>query len=177
MNASATPAPPQTRINRPGARRHQNLCLCGGASLRSAPMSTPNLQVRRATVEDLSKLVELWKQEDLPWENLAKRFQEFQIVESVDGELRGAIGLQITGSEGRLHSEAFGRTDADVFNFQEGRPVVFSFRIACFKSSRLHAHQKGVSENESLTWFPRIRRHERVEAGIVRYATNRRERR
>lgn len=70
-------------------------------------MTTPNQQVRRATVEDLQKLLMLWQQESLPWEGLEKRFKEFQVVEGEDGELRGTVGLQIVGSEGRLHSEAF----------------------------------------------------------------------
>jgi N-acetylglutamate synthase-like GNAT family acetyltransferase len=74
-------------------------------------MSTPNLQVRRATVEDVSKLVELWKQEGLLWEALAKRFQEFQVVEQEGGALLGAIGLQIAGPESRLHSEVFARPE------------------------------------------------------------------
>jgi len=69
-------------------------------------MTTPNQQIRRATVEDVQKLVPLWQQENLPWQDLEKRFKEFQVVEG-GGELLGAVGLQIAGSEGRLHSEVF----------------------------------------------------------------------
>jgi hypothetical protein len=70
-------------------------------------MTMPNQQVRRATVEDVSKLVHLWQQENLPCENLEKRFKEFQVVEGANGELLGAIGFQISGQEALLHSEAF----------------------------------------------------------------------
>src|SRR2546429_8212208 len=75
------------------------------------PMMTPNQQVRRATVEDLPKLVPLWQQENLPWQDLEKRFKEFQVVEGQGGEVLGAVGLQISGLEGRLHSEAFAHAE------------------------------------------------------------------
>ena len=74
-------------------------------------MTTPNLQVRRATVEDLSKLVALWQQENLPVQDLEKRFKEFQLVEGAGGEIAAAVGLQVVGLEGRLHSEAFARQE------------------------------------------------------------------
>jgi N-acetylglutamate synthase-like GNAT family acetyltransferase len=78
-------------------------------------MTTPKQQVRRATVEDLQKLVPLWQQENLPWQDLEKRFKEFQVVEGGDSELLAAVGLQIEGHEGRLHSEVFAHAEqADV---------------------------------------------------------------
>lgn len=70
-------------------------------------MTTPNPQVRRATIEDLPGLVPLWQREDLRWESLEKRFKEFQVVQEADGEIVGALGLQVIGNEGRLHSEVF----------------------------------------------------------------------
>ena len=70
-------------------------------------MTTPNPQVRRATVEDLPKLVPLWQQEQLPSAGLEKRFKEFQVVELPAGELAAAVGLEIAGTQGRLHSEVF----------------------------------------------------------------------
>ena len=70
-------------------------------------MTTPSLPARRATIEDLPKLTMLWAQEGLPAEELGKRLQEFQVVDASGGELAGAIGLQIAGHEGRLHSEVF----------------------------------------------------------------------
>lgn len=74
-------------------------------------MTTPNLQVRRATIEDLPKLVELWRQENLPALDLEKRFKEFQVVEGAGGELAAAVGLQVEGLEARLHSEVFARAE------------------------------------------------------------------
>jgi N-acetylglutamate synthase-like GNAT family acetyltransferase len=80
-----------------------------------SPMSTLGLQVRRATVDDLPKLLLLWKQENLSGSDLEGRFKEFQVVENETGGIAGAIGLQVSGHEGRLHSEAFedfGQADA-----------------------------------------------------------------
>jgi N-acetylglutamate synthase-like GNAT family acetyltransferase len=74
-------------------------------------MTTPNPQVRRATIEDLPKLVALWQQENLPWQDLEKRFKEFQVVQASGGEIAGAVGLQVVGAEGQLHSEVFGRAE------------------------------------------------------------------
>jgi len=70
-------------------------------------MTTPKTQVRRATVEDLQKLGELLDQERLPRKVLEPRFKEFQVVEGPGGEILGAMGFQIIGTEGCLHSEAF----------------------------------------------------------------------
>ena len=74
-------------------------------------MTTPPQQVRRATVEDLPQLIALWKQENLPWEQLEKRFKEFQVVEGEGGRVLGMLGLEVAGPEGRVHSEAFARPE------------------------------------------------------------------
>ena len=74
-------------------------------------MTIPNLKVRRATIEDLPKLVPLWQEDKLDAPALEKRFKEFQLAEGADGGLLGAIGLEIAGPEGRLHSEVFARHD------------------------------------------------------------------
>jgi len=63
--------------------------------------------VRRATLDDLPQLIELWRMEKLPAEVLEKRFTEFQVVADAGGQLVGAVGLQITDKQGRLHSELF----------------------------------------------------------------------
>jgi hypothetical protein len=70
-------------------------------------MSTSQPQARRATIDDLSKLTPLWRAEGLATHDLEKRFKEFQLIEGPDGEVLGTIGLQISGHEGRLHSETF----------------------------------------------------------------------
>lgn len=38
---------------------------------------------------------------------LEKRLTEFQVVESWEGQLAGAVGLEVAGRQGRLHSEVF----------------------------------------------------------------------
>ena len=87
---------------------NQNLCLPRKAWLFFAAMTDPNVQVRRATIEDLAKLTELWQQEGLPAEEFARRFQEFQVVELAGESMLGAVGLKVAGTEGWLHSEVFG---------------------------------------------------------------------
>jgi len=70
-------------------------------------MSLPQYRVRRATLEDISALTELWVSMRLPAEDLARRITEFQVAEGPDGAVVGAIGLQMLGKQGQVHSEAF----------------------------------------------------------------------
>ena len=63
--------------------------------------------VRRATTDDLKQLTVVWTAAALPTMELEKRFTEFQVAESADGRIVGAIGLQVAGTEGRIHSETF----------------------------------------------------------------------
>jgi N-acetylglutamate synthase-like GNAT family acetyltransferase len=69
-------------------------------------MTTSDLNVRRATVDDLPQLHALWRQATLPWQDLEKRFKDFQVVQDAHGQIIAALGLQISGTEGRLHDEA-----------------------------------------------------------------------
>jgi hypothetical protein len=43
----------------------------------------------------------------LPADELDKQFTDFQVAEDESGKLAAAIGLQIEGSDGRIHSESF----------------------------------------------------------------------
>lgn len=70
-------------------------------------MNSPVYRVRRATVDDLEGLRGLWRAMHLPDTGLERRVTEFQVVESEDGRLHGALGLEITGRQGRLHGEVF----------------------------------------------------------------------
>jgi N-acetylglutamate synthase-like GNAT family acetyltransferase len=71
-------------------------------------MSSTSYRVRRATLDDVGPLMDLWRSMHFPAEDLAKHITEFQIAESVaEGAIAGAIGLQISDRQGRLHSEAF----------------------------------------------------------------------
>jgi len=73
-------------------------------------MTMENPQVRRATIEDLPKMIELWQLEGLPLQDMEKRFKEFQVIEA-GGSVIALLGLEIVGIEGRLHSEAFARPE------------------------------------------------------------------
>jgi N-acetylglutamate synthase-like GNAT family acetyltransferase len=70
-------------------------------------MSSSQFQVRRATLDDLSQLMALWNGMQFPLEELSKRITEFQVAVTPEGGLAGAVGLQITERQGRVHSEAF----------------------------------------------------------------------
>ncbi len=70
-------------------------------------MALANYRVRRATLDDIDQLMVLWQSMHLPKDELAKRITEFQIAESVEGSVVGAVGLQVIERQGRLHSEAF----------------------------------------------------------------------
>ena len=43
----------------------------------------------------------------LPADELEKRLTEFQVVETADGQLLGALGIQIVRQHARLHSESY----------------------------------------------------------------------
>ncbi len=68
-------------------------------------------KVRRATVDDIPQLISLWQLEQLDPGLLEKRFTEFQVVTDEDGRLLAAIGLQIVGTQGLLHSESIARAE------------------------------------------------------------------
>jgi N-acetylglutamate synthase-like GNAT family acetyltransferase len=70
-------------------------------------MSQPVYQVRRAIVDDLPGLQALWESMHLPAAELVSRLKEFQVVVSEEGALLGALGMEINGRYGRIHSEAF----------------------------------------------------------------------
>jgi len=70
-------------------------------------MSPPNLRVRRATTDDFQSLKSLWKSMRLPADGLEKRLTEFQVIEADDGQIVGAIGVQIIRQHALLHSEGY----------------------------------------------------------------------
>ena len=73
-------------------------------------MTTQALQVRRATIEDLPRLQELWKTENLPVQELEKHFNEFQVLAEHD-KLVGGVAMQVAGKDGLLHSEFFAQPE------------------------------------------------------------------
>jgi N-acetylglutamate synthase-like GNAT family acetyltransferase len=70
-------------------------------------MAQSNYRVRRATLDDIGQLMTLWQSMHLPADDLAKRITEFQLAESADQKILGAVGLQIADRQGRVHSEGF----------------------------------------------------------------------
>jgi N-acetylglutamate synthase-like GNAT family acetyltransferase len=70
-------------------------------------MSGSKYRVRRATLDDIGQLTALWKSMGFPADELAKRVTEFQVADTSDGKVLGALGLQIADRQGRIHSEAF----------------------------------------------------------------------
>ncbi len=74
-------------------------------------MTEPRYVARRATVEDLPQLLALWRLEQLPTEALEKRFTEFQVVSDDAGRVLAAVGLQLAGAQGCLHSEAIAQPE------------------------------------------------------------------
>jgi len=65
-----------------------------------------NVRVRRATIEDLAVLREIWISMRLPSDDLEKRLKEFQVAET-GGEVVGAVGIQFSGQYALLHSEGY----------------------------------------------------------------------
>ncbi len=70
-------------------------------------MGTAGHRISRATIDHLQQLRALWQAAELPAWELEKRLTEFQVIETSEGTVVGAIGLQIIDRQGRIHSEAF----------------------------------------------------------------------
>ncbi|MGI8966254.1 MAG: hypothetical protein ACR2H1_09240 [Limisphaerales bacterium] len=83
-------------------------------------MNEADDRIRRATTDDVPSLIILWRTAHLPVDELEKRFTEFQLMESADG-IRGAIGLQISQQQGKIHSETF----ADFSEADRWRPLLW----------------------------------------------------
>ncbi|HKS38325.1 MAG TPA: hypothetical protein VJW76_14110 [Verrucomicrobiae bacterium] len=82
-------------------------------------MNSPEYTLRRATVDDLIGLKQLWERAHLQVLDLEKRLTEFQLIVTDTGDLLGAIGLRIDGKHGRIHNEAFAQPeDQDKFRQQ-----------------------------------------------------------
>ena len=70
-------------------------------------MADSTYRVRRATQEDLAQLKGLWTSMQLSVDALSKQLTDFQVVESADGTLAGALGIHILGPHARMHSESY----------------------------------------------------------------------
>ncbi len=72
-----------------------------------ASMSPTHFRVRRATTDDFQSLRSLWHSMRLPADELEKRLTEFQVMVTADGQIVGAIGVQIVRQHALLHSEGY----------------------------------------------------------------------
>jgi N-acetylglutamate synthase-like GNAT family acetyltransferase len=70
-------------------------------------MTSSTFLVRRATLDDIDQLTALWTSMRFAPEDLARRVTEFQVAESDDCKLIGAVGLSVVGGQALIHSEAF----------------------------------------------------------------------
>jgi len=87
-------------------------------------MNPSTIRIRRATTDDFQSLKSLWNSMRLPPGELEKRLTEFQVVEADDGQIVGAIGVQIIRQHALLHSEGY--TD---FAVADGARQLFWERI------------------------------------------------
>jgi N-acetylglutamate synthase-like GNAT family acetyltransferase len=65
----------------------------------------PEYQLRRATVDDLPQLRELWIAAGLDAVEMERRFTEFQVAVDPEGVIAGATALHIEKQQGEIHSE------------------------------------------------------------------------
>lgn len=93
----------------------------------------PDWRVRRAVVDDLAALAELWREAQMPAQNFEKNFTDFQVVEDGEGRLRATVAMEISGHFGRLHSEA-----------------IADFALADTLRPLLWARLQGVAQNHGI---------------------------
>lgn len=67
-----------------------------------------NFQTRRATIDDLTVLRNLWRQAGHPVPTFEKALTDFQVVETADGTILGTLGIQIEAQQGRIYGQAWG---------------------------------------------------------------------
>ena len=70
-------------------------------------MSSLKFQARRATVDDLPRLKELWALMRIPEGDLERQFTDFQVAVDAAGQVIGGVAIQMNQRQARIHSEAF----------------------------------------------------------------------
>jgi len=85
-------------------------------------MSLLKVNARRATVEDLPRLKELWAIMRFDVEDLERHLTDFQVAETIDGEIVGCIAFQIASKQGCIHSESY----EDFSHADRGRPELWA---------------------------------------------------
>ncbi len=85
-------------------------------------MSSLPIQARRATLEDLPRLKELWALMRFSDADLERQLTDFQVATDAAGHVIGAVALQISQRHGRIHSEAF----EDFSHADQARPALWT---------------------------------------------------
>ncbi|MDA1276045.1 MAG: hypothetical protein O2960_18670 [Verrucomicrobia bacterium] len=67
-------------------------------------MHPTKIQARRANLDDLPGLRDLWRNAKISELSVEKRFTEFQIVEEIGGTIIACAALEISGRQGKIHS-------------------------------------------------------------------------
>ena len=84
-------------------------------------MSSSRLQARRATLDDIGALRELWELMRYPVAELEKQLTDFQVVVDAEGKVVGSVGFRSAQRHGYIHGEAFSD-----FSFAErARPALW----------------------------------------------------
>lgn len=84
-------------------------------------MSSRKFQARRATLDDLPRLKELWTLMQIPDPDLERQLTDFQVAVDEAGRVVGGVALQLSHRHARIHSEAF-----EDFSLAEyARPVLW----------------------------------------------------
>ncbi len=76
-------------------------------------MNPAQYVVRRANLDDLPGLKQLWERAGMQVLDLERRLTEFQLVSSSEGDLVVAVALHVEGRNALLHSEAFVRREEE----------------------------------------------------------------
>lgn len=97
-------------------------------------MTPSEFHVRRATVDDLPVLRQLWQAEQFNLHELERCFTEFQVVAGARGELLGALGLHIAAQQGLLHGEAYRQPECE----EELRPHLWERIQSVARNHGLH---------------------------------------
>jgi N-acetylglutamate synthase-like GNAT family acetyltransferase len=70
-------------------------------------MTSARHRIRRAIIDDLPALRALWQAMHFSPADLEKQLLEFQVAESPEGAVEGALGIQVLRQHARLHSEGY----------------------------------------------------------------------
>lgn len=79
------------------------------------------LQARRATLDDIGALRNLWEMMRYPVAELERQLTDFQVVVDTAGVVVGAVGFRSAQRQGNFHSESY----SDFSMVERARPVLW----------------------------------------------------